>query len=173
MQGLSQGARPGAQSGTGPPEGSGQRQVKMWAALSCRREGGRGRAAPPREGVVGPPARARWVPCPLRPSRHPQAGSRAWSATLSSGGSGRGRRHPVAARPSGRWMPDSPRPLGGGGEAGPKRASLCPAGPSLQHPQPRLRPRGSSPHWDTFFWADTRAEKLALSVSCSWGGDCK
>lgn len=133
MRRSNRGARPGAQSGTGPPEGSGQRQVKTWAARGCGGDGRR-RAAPPREGVAAPPARARWVPRPRRPSRRPRAGSRAWSASLSSGSSAKGGRHPAAGRPAGRWKPDSPRPLGGGGEAGLEPTSLCRAAPGPQQP---------------------------------------
>lgn len=95
------------------------------------------RAAPPRERVGAPPVRARWVPRPRRLSTQPRARSRVWSAIPSSGSSARGRRRPAAARPAGRWMPGSPRPLSRGGELGLQSASLCPA---ASGPQPTPSP---------------------------------
>lgn len=92
-------------------------------------EAGRRRVALPREEVEAPPAHAQWGPGPRRRSRQPRVGSQVWSVTLRSGSSARGRRHPAAARPVERWMSDSPRPLGRGGEVGLEAAS-----PHLQHP---------------------------------------
>lgn len=101
----------------------------------CGREG-RGQSCPV-ERVGAPPVRARWVPRPRRQSRQPKAGSQAWLATPSSGSSARGLRRPAAARPAGRWRPDSQRLLGRGGEVGLQSASLCPAAPL----GPQLTPR--------------------------------
>lgn len=80
----------------------------------------------------------------------------------------------VAQEPHGTWQ------QGGQGEGCQVHRDPCVAGEKLELPPPRfcslptylpaqMGPRSSLPGEDTFFRADTMAEKLVLSLSSSWG----